>query len=116
MSVTLTPLGSSYPTGEPQVLSGSTGALPITGGLFYITSSGVCAMTLAAPVADGAVLRVIALTAHAHTITTPANGINGADDTATFGATVGNAITLRSFGGQWIMALDEEAGITLSEV
>lgn len=113
MSVALTALGSNVPNKVPQVFSASTGVLS-PGGNAYITYAGVCALTLAAPTEDGLDLYVYALTAHAHTVTTPSNNIAGSDDTATFGGSVGNYIHLQSFGGQWFMY--DESGITLSEV
>jgi hypothetical protein len=114
MALVLTALTASSPTGATQVLAAATAVLPVNGGNFYITYAGVCAMTLAVPVADGFTLRIVSLTANAHTITTPASGLNGVSHIATFGATIANALTLKSFGGQWIIALDEETGITLS--
>jgi hypothetical protein len=71
------------------------------------------AMTLVAPPA-GATLTIVAADAHAYTVTTPTDAINGTDDTATFGGAVGDSIQLASESGVWItVALN---GVTLSEV
>ena len=79
-------------------------------------------MTLALPIAgpqllggnDGMTMKIIALDAHAYVVTTPADGINGADDTATFAGAIGDAITLEAFGGTWVAT--GLNGVTLSEV
>src|SRR5580692_2183621 len=113
MAVSTTPLGSFVPNANPTVLSTAAPALPLSG-VCYITYAGVCAATLATPTEDGLDLTVFALTADAHTITTAADIINGADDTATFAGAVGDYIHLRSFGGQWVM--QDQRGITLGEV
>lgn len=104
-------------SGAIVVLSGATDAIPINAGTAIVTSSGVNAMTLATPAAgtnDGLELAVISTGAHAHTITTAANKINGADDTATFGAAVANGLTLVAYQGVWYVKAS--VGITLSEV
>jgi hypothetical protein len=70
------------------------------------------AMTLAAPIAgsqlnggnDGAVLEIISLDAALYTVTAPADSINGAYDTITFGSSTslaGLGIKLKAFGGAW---------------
>ena len=80
------------------------------------------AMTLALPVAgaqpagqDGVHLSIIALDAEAYVVTTPPNGINGADDTMTWAAAIGNSIELIAYNGGWVTFLTSK-GITLSEV
>ena len=90
------------------------GALPVVPGTYILNGAGALAMTLAAPAVDGIVIKVLALTAHAHTVTTPANKINGADDTATFASAVGNNVVLESINGLWLV--QSSVGITLSEV
>lgn len=116
MSLSLTPLGSSAPNSAPAVISAASGALP-TAGVVYITyAAGAGAYTLAAPTRDGDEITIMSLTAEAHVVTTPANAINAADDTATFGAAAFNFIKMRSFGGQWISNTQEKLNVTLSEV
>jgi hypothetical protein len=80
------------------------------------------AMTLALPAAgaqpagqDGVHLSIVALDAEAYVVTTPANGINGADDTMTWAAAIGNSIELIAYNGGWVTFLTSK-GITLSEV
>jgi len=105
------------PSGFVQVAAGSADAINITARKVVVTATGVDAMTLATPVAgtdDGLELTVVSAGAHAHTITTAANKINGADDTATFGAAAGNSITLVAYGGVWYAS--NLTGVTLSEV
>ena len=53
-------------------------------------------------------------TANAHTVTTAANVINGADDTITFSGAVTDFSELVAYGGKWRQAA--ESGSTLSEV
>jgi hypothetical protein len=113
MALSTTALGSFAPNKAPAILSAATGVVP-QGGECYITYAGVCLATLAAPTADGIDLYIISLGAHAHVITTPADVVNGVDDTLTFGATALNYSHLKSFGGQWLQL--DETGITLSEV
>src|SRR6185312_8502997 len=99
------------------VLSGATDAIPINAGTAIVTTNGVDAMTLATPTAgtnDGLELTVISTGAHAHTVTTAANKINGADDTATFAAAAGNGFTFVAYNGIWYTK--NLTGITLTEV
>lgn len=106
-----------------QVCAGTADKITIKQGTVIITSGGVNALTLAIPVAgslnaggdDFKRLKIIAQTAHAHTVTTPADGINGADDTATFGAAVSNTIDLLAYNGVWYVD-GTPKGVTLSEV
>jgi len=110
-----------YAPADVQVLTAS-GAITIKNGVVLLNGSGVVAATLAAPVSglqsaggdDGKLLRIVAQTAHAHTVTTPADKINGGDDTATFAAAVGNACDLLAAGGVWLAT--NLTGVTLSEV
>lgn len=91
------------------------GAIPLVSGVYGLGSGAALAMTLATPTAaqDGTVLTIVAETAHAHTVTTAANKINGSKDTVTFAA-IGDSIELVAMGGIWIAkAL---TGATLSEI
>jgi hypothetical protein len=98
----------------------AAGAIPVSSGTHSINGSGALAMTLAAPVAgsresggdDGKKLHIVAGTAQAHTVTTPANKINGNKLTATFAAAVGNGIELVANNGVWMVR--SSVGITLS--
>jgi len=80
-----------------------------------ITKAGVAVMTLALPTAgvdDGKRMRITSTTAFAHTVTTPANGFNGATHIATFAAAAGNNVLLEAQGGTWLVI--ENTGVTLS--
>jgi hypothetical protein len=85
------------------------GVISITHGKVVITAAGVAALTLAAPVAgspanggnDGQELKIIDTSGHAHTITTPASGINGVHHIATSGGSAGDAVTLTAYNGAW---------------
>jgi hypothetical protein len=100
-----------------QVASGTVDAITIKEGVVFVTSSGVNAMTLATPVAgadDGKRLTIKSTTAHAHTVTTAANVINGADDTITFGGAVTDYSELVAYNAKWWQG--PNSGSTLSEV
>jgi len=73
-------------------------------GAVIIFTASAAALLLSAPrvgVDDGKELTIIDGSGYAHTVTTPANGINGAWNTLTFGATIGDAVSLRAKGGVW---------------
>ena len=88
--------------------TGGAGVIGITSGKVIITDSGAALLTLALPTAgskasggnDGDRLTIYTTTAHAHTVTTPANGINGNKLTATFAA-VSDRVELEAFNGVW---------------
>ena|SRR5438132_4117409 len=94
----------------------ASGAIGIKAGAAVITKSSAAAvMTLAAPTAatdDGKVLRVVSTTAQAHTVTTPANKLNGNKLTATFGGAVGDCLDLIAYNGVWYVL--PSTNITLS--
>jgi hypothetical protein len=85
-----------------------------------ITCTAVAALTLAVPVVglpsaggnDGQSLVLVDTGGHAHTVTTPANAINGVDHIATFNGTKGSTITLRAYAGVWYAT--SLSGVTLS--
>jgi len=105
-----------------QVASGSADAITIREGTVFITATGVDALTLFTPVAglpsaggdDGRRLLVKSTTAHAHTVTTAADVINGADDTITFSGAVTDYAELVAYNAKWYQIA--ESGSTLSEV
>ena len=85
----------------------ASGALPVVSATVVLTKAGVSAMTLAAPSADGVVLRVLSYSDNAHTITTVDlihDGTTGTHDLATFAAFKGASITLVGWGGFWLVA------------
>jgi hypothetical protein len=88
--------------------TGGAGVIGITSGKVIITDSGAALLTLVAPTAgtkvsggnDGDRLTIYSTTAQAHTVTTPANKINGNKLTATFAA-VADHIELEAYNGVW---------------
>jgi hypothetical protein len=96
--------------GTYTALRGTADAIPFPGNIL-VTSAGINAMTLVAPLAgpqqnggdDGKTIFVVAATAQAHTITTPANAILGSKHLATFAAAAGNNITLTAMNGVWAL-------------
>jgi len=85
----------------------ANGAIGIKQGLAALTKAGGAAMTLAAPTAgtdDGKVLRIVATTANAHTVTQTTPGFNNAGtsgDVGTFGGAVGDSLTVIAYNGVW---------------
>ena len=87
----------------------AAGAMAVAPGTAFLHAGSAAAITLAAPVAglpsaggsDGAVLRIVALDAYAYTVTTPANGIKGANHVMTWAAAAGNCIQLVAYQGAW---------------
>lgn len=104
------------PTVLPQTLSGSTDAIPPhSSTLYMVTSSGVDAMTLAAPtsgVDDGVTITVVSAGAHAHTITATGLLNTGASavNVATFAAHAGASVELKAYQGSWYVV--SQIGIT----
>jgi hypothetical protein len=105
--------------------------LYLISGNYWINSASADAITLALPLAGGGFgggqggvfpnvlgqdefeLSFVAMTAFAHIITTPTNGINGSTHIATFAAAVGNNITLRAKTGVWYV-IGTPKGVTLT--
>ena len=85
----------------------ASGAVTIAGGVVTLNLGSAIAATIGDPptTMDGAVLQVISLTAQAHTLSNAAgSGFNAggaASDIGTFGAAIGNSITLVASGGVW---------------
>ncbi len=77
-------------------------AIPVATGTTGLGSAAALAMTLAAPTAaqDGTQIFVTAETAKAHTITTPANGINGSKHIVTF-TNQGDGVVLEALATVW---------------
>lgn len=110
-----TGVGQAINAGSQIEVELASGAIGITRGTAVITKAGIAVMTLASPVAgtdDGKVLRIVSTSAFAHTVTTPALGINTTLHIATFAANVGSAIELVAYAGTWMMF--NQIGITLS--
>lgn len=82
----------------------ASGAIPLVSGTYVLNGAAALAMTLATPTTpaqDGIILTIVAGTAHAHTVTTAADTINGNKDTVTYAA-VGDTATLQSVAGIWV--------------
>jgi hypothetical protein len=96
--------------------SGSTDVLPVQYTTAFITTGSADAATLALPVAgadDGKILTVISTTAFAHTITTPASGLQpGNLHICTFTAAAGNYCQFTAFNGAWWVGNKLNATIT----
>ncbi|MGO8759355.1 MAG: hypothetical protein ACLQG3_14645 [Terracidiphilus sp.] len=114
--------GFTYPgsanTGFPVTHVLASGAIPVVAGTYGLGSGAALALTLAAPTnaQDGTALFIVAETAHAHKVVTPANTINGADDTVTFAA-IGDAVKLVAVGGKWMVeAIGGPTPAALTEV
>lgn len=98
----------------------TSAAIVSTQGKVYLSKGSVGNWTLALPIAglpsaggnDGQRLTIISTTAFAHTVTTPASGLNGANHIATFTAAAGNCIEVSALGGVWYTT--QLKGVTLS--
>ena len=123
--------GAHLLSGVADAISNSPGvANYLRGGNWFITTGSADAITLVAPIAGGGfggsqgaafptmipqddlIIKFISKTAFAHTITTPANAINGSKHIATFAAAVGNLITFLANGGVWWVLYS--TGVTLT--
>lgn len=86
----------------------ANGTLTLGKNLVFLTkASALGSTTLAAPTnpdMDGQMVTIVSQTAAAHVITAT-NLINGDDDTMTFGAAIGNCITLYADGGEWFSGM-----------
>jgi hypothetical protein len=92
----------SFAQGDAVTHYTAAGAIPVATGTVGIGSAAALAMTLAAAAAlqDGTTIFITAETAHAHTITTPANAINGNKHVVTFAAQ-GDGVVLEALAGVW---------------
>lgn len=101
----------------------AAGAVAVKGGKVFLKATAAAAMTLALPVAgsrasggqDGLSIVFVALDAYAYTLTTTANKLNGADDTATWAAAIGNGFEIVAYNGAWYV-VGTPKGVTLTEV
>lgn len=98
--------GTSAAKDQVTTIAGD-GAITIQTGTIKLTKGSAAAITLAAPTAaqEGTTLNVVAGSAFAHVITATGlldDGVTGGSkNTATFGAFVGAAITLKAVGLKW---------------
>jgi hypothetical protein len=89
--------------GDTVVYYTASGAIAVANGTAVLNGAGALAMTLAAPTAaqDGTTIYIVAETAHAHTVTLPANGLYGTKHIITFAAE-GDNVTLRAVALTWM--------------
>lgn len=113
---------------NPVQAAGSADVIPVSSGEVFITKAGIDAMTLALPTAgvypsgvsqslgdpkdDGKELLIVSTTAFAHTITTPATGVNKTLHLLTFAGAVGNHVRLKAFAATWYVV--GSSGVTAS--
>lgn len=103
----------------PLQVMAADGAILIKEGFVTIVKAGVCAMTLAAPIAgedDGKKLVIDSQTAQAHTLTI-ANGLRGAGasaDVGTFTAAIGNGVSLYAYNGAWYPVPGSNVNVTFA--
>lgn len=125
LSLALLAIDAAWPPSvahAPQHIT-AAGAITVQDGKVFLNTGAASAITLAAPTAgapgsggqDGVRVEIIAVDAYGYVLTTPANKINGADDTATWAAAVGNSIVLVAFNGVWYVE-GTPKGVTLTEV
>ncbi len=91
-------------TGASGEVESADGAIGITAGQAIITKGSAATLTLAAPTVttdDYKILRIEDTTGFAHTVTTPANKINGSLHIVTFDANKGSFIELLAYQGVW---------------
>ena len=93
----------------------ANGAITLGKTLVFLTkATALGSTTLAAPTnpdMNGQMVTIVSQTAAAHVITAT-DLINGDDDTMTFGAAIGNCITLYADGGEWFSGM--LIGVTIS--
>lgn len=108
---------------NPPIYLSETQNLAIQEGEYVINAGAAATITLPAPtlqdskgnyVQDGTKMTFRSASAFAHVIKTPANALNGADDTATFPATVGTKLELVAANGVWLASV--AGSVTLTEV
>lgn len=102
---------SSIPNKAPNVITAAGAVTPAE--YNNINAASALALTLAVPSVDGQLCTFIDETGHAHTVTTPASGINGATHIATFGGTAGSSIQFVSRNSIW-WVVGTPNGVTLS--
>lgn len=81
----------------------ASAAIAIKNGRVALSAGSALAMTLAAPTAgtdDFSELEIFCDSAHAHTVTTPANKVNGNKHIITFAAAA-DYVKLIAYGGVW---------------
>lgn len=100
-------------------IASADGAITIKDGVVVITKAGVAALTLADPTAtvdDYKTLRIISVTANAHTVSNAAgSGFNAGgagSDVGTFGGAKGDGMTVMAYQGDWYVV--DKTNVTLA--
>lgn len=105
------------------VVQSADGAItvPSVNTTYHITKAGVCAMTIVDPTVtthDGLRLTFLSETANAHTLSNAAgSGFNSggaASDVGTFGAAIGNGITIEARNAKWWVVPGSNLNVTLA--
>lgn len=105
------------PVLQAPVVASANGAITIAPSTVVITKATSCALTLGTPTTtqNGTVIRIVAATAAAHTVTATTIGFNAGDaakDVATFGGAIGDGMTVLAYGGEWLVL--DSTNITLA--
>lgn len=98
----------------PAYTYSTDGAISIKRGVGFITKGTAAALTLPLPIAgidDGKILRLVDTVGAAHTVTTPALGLNAVNHIATFGGTIGQVCELQAYNGSW---WNKGTGVTIT--
>lgn len=107
--------GAASASGLSVVAYPASGAITQKSGIVTLSAASAEAMTLAAPTSgadDGKTLRIVSLTAFAHTVVGAVGYSGTSNKTATFGAVIGNMLNLVALGGVWYQR--PSTGITIS--
>ena len=105
--------------GDPVVLTGTIDTISFPGTTILncpVLDACLLALPLPGPQPlgdDGKQIEVIDVSGKLHTITTPANGINGSKHIATWNGTAGSNITLQAWNGSW-WTVSTPSGVTLT--
>jgi hypothetical protein len=93
----------AYP--QPYQVISADGAITIAHGTVYTTKGSACAITIDNPPTNmnGALLSIIATTAHAHTVTYTAGFGGGTTgrDVGTFGGAISDGLVIGAYNGTW---------------
>jgi hypothetical protein len=106
VTATATELNYQFDYQTVQAITTTGQAITNKNGVCTVSGSGILASTIAQPTAttdDFKRLKIIALSAHAHTVTIPATGWGGntALTVATFSGAVGDCLDLLAYQGIW---------------
>lgn len=103
-------VASQFALQEAPTVAAEDGAIAVKSGVVVITKGSAAALTIADPTAttdDFKILKIIAATAHAHTVSNAAgSGFNAGGagtDVGTFGGAKGDNIVLMAYQGDWFV-------------